>query len=303
MRYLVTGGAGFIGTHLVRRILDGGSTVTVLDNLSTGELERIPKNVRFVEGDIRDPQSVSEAIRGADGIFHLAAVSSVQRSIDDWKAVHEINLTGFINILDAARRIGPIPVIYASSAAVYGLSEQIPLREASLPAPMSPYGADKLGCEAHAMAAKAAFGLPTVGLRLFNVFGPGQNPLSPYSGVISIFAARAIRDRKITIFGDGQQTRDYIYVSDAVDFLVRAMDSHTVASPVLNVCTGRAESVLELASSIEEVWGVRFEISHATERAGDIRDSRGSSELATKTLGLSAKTTLLEGLKELRASQ
>ncbi len=303
MHYLVTGGAGFIGTHLVQCLLRGGHKVTVLDDLSTGKRESVPVSARFLAGDIRDSAQVVDAMHGVDGVFHLAAVASVRRSIENWKSVHEINLTGFINVLDAARRMGRLPVIYASSAAVYGLSGQLPLREDALPAPMSPYGADKLGCEAHAQAATAVFGLPTVGLRFFNVYGPGQDPHSQYSGVISIFAGQAIAELKIVIVGDGLQTRDFIYVSDVVDCLVKAMKNHASAPKVLNVCTGRTTNLLELAAAIERVWDVRLEISHAAERVGDIRSSCGSSELVIKSLDLGAGTTLLEGLSELRAAQ
>ena len=220
--YLVTGGAGFIGSHLTDALLAAGHRVRVLDDLSTGRVDNIDHRAAFLEGDIADARAVRRAMDGVDGCFHLAAIASVARGNEEWLGTHRTNLTGAITVFDAARE-GRIPVVYASSAAVYGdVGDRIP-REDFLPMPRTAYGADKLGCEHHGRVAHLVHGVPTLGLRFFNVYGPRQDPLSPYSGVISIFARLTAEAGELTVHGDGQQTRDFVYVGDVVAHLIAAM--------------------------------------------------------------------------------
>ena len=298
--YLVTGGLGFIGSHLVDALQGRGDGVRVLDNLSTGKRANVAPSTEIVVGDAADGRAVAAAMQGVDGCFHLAAVASVAASVADWVGTHRTNLTGTITVLDAARRAGahgrPIPVIYASSAAVYGDNKALPLGEDAETRPLTAYGADKLGCEQHARVAGHVHGVPTVGLRFFNVYGPRQDPSSPYSGVISIFADRLRRGLPIEIFGDGAQTRDFVYVADVVAFLLRAMARPSTAGAVVNVCTGRATSISELARTIAHVLGREPEISHSPARSGDIRASLGDPGQALRLLGLAATSSLADGL-------
>jgi UDP-glucose 4-epimerase len=297
--YLVTGGCGFIGSHLCDALLTAGHRVRILDDLSTGKLANKPEAAELLEGDVADPALAARALADTDGCFHLAAVASVERANRDWLGTHRSNLTGAIAVFDAARRARggrQIPVIYASSAAVYGDNPQIPLNEDSAPRPLSAYGADKLGCELHARVASHVHGVPTVGLRFFNVFGPRQDASSPYSGVISIFADLLKAGRQVTIFGDGGQTRDFVYVADVVAALVAAMHVLPPGSPIFNVCTGRATSVLGIAHAIAGLCGAVATIDFQPPRAGEARVSLGDPALAAAVLGTRAEVQLDEGL-------
>ncbi|MBM3546336.1 MAG: NAD-dependent epimerase/dehydratase family protein [Alphaproteobacteria bacterium] len=304
-RYLVTGGAGFIGSHLVDALLARGDEAVVLDDLSTGHLSNLPPGVRVIQGDVADVNAVSSAVTGVDGCFHLAAVASVQRSNEDWLGTHRTNLTGTITVLDAARTAGSngsqIPVVYASSAAVYGDAKDLPISETTPTRPLTAYGADKLGSELHARVASHVHGVPTTGMRFFNVYGPRQDPKSPYSGVISVFAESVMTGRRIGIHGDGGQTRDFIFVGDVVDHLMAAMATSTTTSRVFNVCTGNATSILYLARTLMKAAGRSFEIKHGPARAGDIRESVGDPSRAIAGLGLRAVTPLADGLCTLLA--
>ncbi len=298
--YLVTGGAGFIGSHLVDALLARGDRVRVLDNLSTGKRENLAPPAELIVGDVADPAAVAAAMLGADGCFHLAAVASVELGNRDWLGTHRTNLTGAITVFDAARRAngaGPVPVVYASSAAVYGDSTELPLAESAALRPLSAYGADKLGCELHARVAGRVHGVRAIGFRFFNVFGPRQDPSSPYSGVISIFFNRIGGGQGITIFGDGGQTRDFIYVADVVRALLAGMRLGTSEPAVFNVCTGRTTSLIELADAIGRVFGRGPEIRYGDARIGDIRASLGNPELARDALGFTATTGLEDGLR------
>jgi len=298
--FLVTGGCGFIGSHLVDALLADGHRVRVLDDLSSGRRDNLDGAAELVVGDVASRETVAEAVAGADGIFHLAAVASVQQSIEDWPRTHAVNLSGSVHVFDAARRASPDsppPVVYASSAAVYGSNPDLPLREEAQKTPLSAYGADKYGCELHAEVARGVHGVPTLGLRFFNVYGPRQDPSSPYSGVISIFAERLIRGLPVTIFGDGEQTRDFVFVADVVAHLRRGMHKAGSTSPVLNVCSGRATSVNALAATLGEIIGRSPDIRYETARAGDIRASLGEPSRASAELGVRAETGLHEGLR------
>ena len=294
-KYLVTGGAGFIGSHLTRALLARGDSVVVLDNLSTGKRENVPRTVRLVVGDILNDALVGRLLQDVDGCFHLAAVASVQRSVEDWVGTHRINLTGAINIFNAAR-LRRIPVVYASSAAVYGNPRKLPVDEDVARTPLTAYGADKYGCELHALVAGATFGIPSVGLRFFNVYGPGQDPSSPYSGVISIFANRLANGLPISIHGDGSQVRDFVHVEDVVQHLVAAIRIASASAPVLNVCTGRPTSILELARLMKRLLKSESEIGHGEARPGDIRVSLGCPRRATIALGVTAKREIEQSL-------
>jgi UDP-glucose 4-epimerase len=322
--FLVTGGAGFIGSHLCEALTRDGHAVRVLDDLSTGLRANLPAGVELIEGDIADPDAVEAAVAGVDGCFHLAAIASVARGVEDWLGSHRANLTGTITLFDAVRREKrPVPVVYASSAAVYGDNANPPITETATKRPLSAYGADKYGCELHALVASHVHHVPTVGLRFFNVYGPRQDPRSPYSGVISIFCERLRRGAPIDVFGDGGQTRDFIYVADVVAALRAAMTwcprdvfpavSSAVSAdvppgasvfpeaPVFNVCTGIPISVIDLARTIATLAGVPAEIRHAPPRAGEIRHSVGSPDLARQMLGLTRPVELRDGLRAVLA--
>jgi UDP-glucose 4-epimerase len=295
--WLVTGGAGFIGSHLCEALLAQGDAVRVLDDLSTGKRENLPPGAMLIEGDVADPAVVQAAMEGVAGCFHLAAIASVERGVRDWLGTHRANLTGAITVFDAARPTRT-PVVYASSAAVYGDVATVPISEEAHCRPLSAYGADKLGCELHARVASHVHGIPTVGLRFFNVYGPRQDPRSPYSGVISIFAERIRRGAPIDVFGDGGQTRDFVYVADVAAALLAAMRGSSVQASVFNVCTGLATSVLDLAHVIADLAGTKLDIGHAPPRAGEIRHSTGAPELARQALGLAEPVRLRDGLGE-----
>ena len=300
-RVLVTGGAGFIGRALTARLVKAGARVTVLDDLSSGDASRLDPAVRLIEGSVTDLDQVTAAARDADAVFHLAAIASVAKCNADLAASHRVNLGGFVNVLEAAisQPVRPA-LVYASSAAVYGDNPDTPLVETAPPRPLSPYGADKLGCELHAAAAATVHGVRSTGLRFFNVYGPGQDPGSPYSGVISRFHSLTIRGEGLTIFGDGLQTRDFVFVEDVVDALIVAAGRQAgPEAEVLNVCTGQETSLLELARQLGDVSGRRVGISHAEGRAGDIRRSAGSPDRLARMLGARPATDLLTGLKRL----
>jgi UDP-glucose 4-epimerase len=303
--YMVTGGCGFIGSHLCEALLARGDRVRILDDLSTGKLANKPADAEFIRGDIADGACVARALAGTDGCFHLAAISSVEEANRDWLGTHRCNLTGTIVVFDAARRADagrPIPVVYASSAAVYGDNPYVPLDEMAATRPLSAYGADKLGCEFHARIAADVHGVPTVGLRFFNVFGPRQDPRSPYSGVISIFADRLCAGRPVTVYGDGHQTRDFVYVADVVTALLAAMRLMPAGSPVFNVCTGRMISILDVAHTIAGLCGVSPAIDFQPARAGEVRVSLGDPTRAAAVLGIRATTDLRTGLQQTLAT-
>lgn len=298
--FLVTGGCGFIGSHLCAALISRGDTVRVLDNLSTGLMQNLVAGAEFIHGDVADAETVSGAMAGVDGCFHLAAIASVERGMQDWLGTHRVNLSGAIAVLDAARG-RRVPVVYASSAAVYGDHAVLPITEDAPTRPLSAYGADKLGCEQHARVAGVAHGIPTLGFRFFNVFGPRQDPRSPYSGVISIFCDRLNRGDQVAIYGDGQQTRDFVFVDDVVAALMAGMGKADTSARILNVCTGCATSVLMLAETIGKVCGLQPVIEHRPGRAGEIRHSLGDPTMYREALGLGAPRGLQPGLAEVIA--
>ena len=299
MKYLVTGGCGFIGSHLCDLLLEQGHKVRVLDDLSTGCVGNISDRVDLMIGDVANADTVERAMWQMDGCFHLAAIASVERSAIDWVGCHRINQQASVNVFNAARTAnpkGPIPVVYASSAAVYGDNASMPLSEKSQPSPISAYGADKLGSELHARVAWLAHQVPTVGMRFFNVYGPRQDPTSPYSGVISIFIHRILNNLPLTIYGDGKQTRDFIFVGDVVRFLATAMQNHRPEAAVFNISTGLTCSVLELSQTLKLVSGAQSSIDFQPARGGDIAASLGDPQRAITRFGMRAKVGLGLGL-------
>lgn len=297
--YLVTGGAGFIGSHLVDSLLADGHKVRVLDDLSTGKRENLGPRAELVVGDVGDPVGVAAAAKDCDGIFHLAAIASVQRGNEDWAGTHHTNLTAAIHVLDAARHArkgGAVPVVYASSAAIYGDNPDLPLAETARPQPLSAYGADKLGCELHARVGGVVHGIPTAGFRFFNVYGPRQDPKSPYSGVISIFAERARAKTACRIQGDGAQARDFVYVADVVAALRLGLSAASVSAPVFNVGTGIATRIVDLARTLQRLAGSPADPEFTEARAGDIRLSL-SEPARLRALGWRPSVALEEGLR------
>ncbi|MBF0295141.1 MAG: NAD-dependent epimerase/dehydratase family protein [Magnetococcales bacterium] len=298
--WLITGGCGFIGSHLADALIARGDTVRILDDLSTGKREQVDPRCTVIVNDVAREGVAAHALEGVDGCWHLAAIASVTRSNTAWVETHQVNLTGTIRLLEAARRVrpgAPLPVVYASSAAVYGANDRLPLAETAITCPLTAYGADKLGSELHARVAGHVHGVPTIGFRFFNVYGPRQDPASPYSGVISIFADRITRRQPITLFGDGTQTRDFVYVGDVVRFLLKGMERATTSASVFNVCTGRRTSILELAHTLFRLRGHEVPIHHAPPRAGEIPHSLGDPEPAAAALGIRADMALEAGLQ------
>ncbi len=297
--YAVTGAAGFIGSHLTDALLAAGHQVRGLDDLSTGKRENLDPRCALMIGDVADPTAVAALMEGAAGCFHLAAIASVARTNEDWMGGHRVNLGGSIRVLEAARDAGRVPVVYASSAAIYGDTGGATAHEGLTPRPLSAYGADKLGSELHAAAGWHVHGVPSFGLRFFNVYGPRQDPKSPYSGVISIFARRIAEGQTIEIHGDGEQIRDFIYVADIVRHLVAAMGYAAAkgGNSVANVCTGQGTSVLQLAAHLAAAAGRAAELRHGPARAGDIRRSIGDATHAREVLGVRAGVGLAEGVR------
>lgn len=306
MYYLVTGGAGFIGSHVCDALLAAGHRVCVVDDLSTGKRGNLSPAIELIEGDCGDASLITPLVAKVDGVFHLAAIASVQKSLEQWEACSRVNQLATIALLEAIqKRSAPVPFVYASSAAVYGNPDAswLPLKEFSPLLPLSPYGADKLGSEIHASLARGLFGIPTLGLRFFNVYGSRQDPSSPYSGVISIFMDRMQKGEAVTIFGDGTQTRDFIHVSDVAACLMAAMrtlESGTLPDmSALNVCTGRAISIAELAQAVARACGVQAQIHLAPAREADILHSCGDASLLTKWLGVAPAASMAQGLQEI----
>jgi UDP-glucose 4-epimerase len=295
--YVVTGGAGFIGSHLVDALLASGQRVRVVDDLSSGKRGNLDPRAELILGDVAEPAVMRAAMRGADGCFHLAATNEARVS-QDWLATHRCNLGGTIAVLEAARAVGQVPVVYASSAAVYGDQGDVRLHESLMPQPLSAYGADKLGSEMHARVAFHAHGTPTLGLRLFNVYGPRQDPASPQAGVIPTFAERIRSFRQIAIHGDGRQTRDFIFVADVVKHLLAGMNRirERPQASLFNACSGQAISILALANLMGAILGIEPRLGFAPPRAGDIRASLGSPSVARLALRTGIPTDLESGL-------
>ena len=300
-QYLVTGGAGFIGSHLCRRLLASGCAVRVLDDLSSGRRENLAAldgEVDLVEGDLRDEALVSAALAGVDYVLHHAAVASVQTSIERPRFEQEVNAVGTLQLFEAARRAGVRRVVFAASAASYGNDPTAPKREEMLPAPESPYAISKIAGEYYARVYSSLYGLEVVCLRYFNVFGPRQDPSSPYSGVISIFAERMLAGAAPTVFGDGGQSRDFVYVDNVVEANMRACAMPGIAGRVYNIGCGRSASLLELVAALNRVLGTAIEPEFAPARPGDVRISLADITRAQRELGYEPVVHFEEGLEQ-----
>ena len=295
--YLVTGGAGFIGSHLCDALLERGDQIRVLDDFSSGKEENLPPNIELIRGDVRDSHLVESAVEGIDGCFHLAAIVSAEQSHKDWFNVNQVNLGGFINVINGIRKHysnHTVPIVYASSTAVYGNNPQLPHHEEQWPKPSSAYGVDKYACELHAKVAYELCGLPTVGLRIFNVYGPRQDVSS---GVIAKFVDRAKKSEPLEVYGEGNQTRDFIYVEDVVAALIIAMSKIHDDCDVMNVCTGVSVSINQLIEMISKISKKSLDVVNRPVRKGEANNSLGSPEKAFQKYRFRARVPLEDGLK------
>ncbi len=298
--FLVTGGAGFIGSHIAEALVARGDRVRVVDNLSTGRrenLEPIGQQVEFVEGDVADAALMARLVEGVDCIFHQAALASVPRSVEAPLDTNAACVTGTVTVLDAARRAGVRRVVYAGSSAAYGDQPFSAKRETDLPAPISPYGAAKLAGEYYCQAFAATYGLETVVIRYFNVFGPRQDPASPYSAVIPLFITAMLAGRRPVIYGDGLQSRDFTYVANVVDANLLAADAPGASGRVFNAAGGKSITLLELLAALEELLGVEANPQHEPPRPGDIRQSMADISQARQVLGYEPQVDFHEGLR------
>ena len=301
MKYLVTGGAGFIGSHIVRTLLEQGQEVKVLDNFSTGKRENIAdfeKQIELIEGDLLDASKVNEAVRGVDIIFHEAAFVSVPQSMDEPQNCFDVNVTGTSMLFDAARRAGVKRAVFATSAAVYGDSTEMPLTEETPLRPLSPYAASKRVDEIYGQLYTTSFGLDVVALRYFNVYGPRQRPDSMYAAAVPIFIRRLLDGKGVTIYGDGGQTRDLIYVGDVVRANLIAAEHPAAPGQIFNICPGVETRLLDLVEHLQELFPSAPEPQFTEPRAGDIYRSIGSEHKAADLLHFRAEVGLGEGLSQ-----
>ena len=306
MRYLVTGGAGFIGSHIVRKLLEQGDSVRVLDNFSTGKRENLEGLARqsngdrfqIIEGDLRDPARVEEAVRDVDVIFHEAAFVSVPQSLEEPQTCFDVNISGTSRLLDTARAAGVRRAVLASSAAVYGDADAFPLVEETLPRPLTPYAVSKRVKEMYAELFTGSFGLEVVALRYFNVYGPRQRPDSMYAAAVPIFARRLLDGKPVTVYGDGGQSRDLINIRDVVRANLIASEHPNAPGRIFNICTGIETRLLDLLDIMYELIPDVPPPQFAPPRAGDLYRSVGSPQKAIDMLGFHAEVSLVDGLKE-----
>ena len=297
--YLVTGGAGFIGSHLTEELVRRGHRVRVLDSLITGKrrnLDHIP-GVEFVGGDLAEPGVAEQAVSGVEYVLHQAAIPSVPRSVNDPVTSNRANITSTVNILVAARDGGVKRLVYAGSSSAYGNTPTLPKQEAMPTNPLSPYALQKLVGEQYCQLFTTLYGFETVTTRYFNVFGPRQDPGSPYSGVISLFSTALLEGRQPVIYGDGEQTRDFTYVTNVVDGVLRACEAPGVAGEVMNVATGGRISLNDLLRTMNRILGTKIEAIYKEPRAGDVKDSQADITKAKRLLGYTPLVDLEEGLR------
>ncbi|MDJ0786656.1 MAG: SDR family oxidoreductase [Myxococcota bacterium] len=296
---LVTGGAGFIGGHLADRLVSDGVSVRVLDDFSTGReanLEGIRSQIKLIRGDLRDAETVDRAVEGVDVLFHLAAVPSVPRSLAEPERTHSVNATGTLQLLEAARRHGVSRVVMASSSSIYGDTEELPKVETMPPRPRSPYALQKFAAEQYGRLYAEHFGLETVALRYFNVFGPRQDPASEYAAVVPRFVLACLKGETPTIYGDGEQTRDFTFVADVVEANLHAARAADVSGLVMNVGGGRQTSLNTLLAMIGELAGTEVKAAYDETRQGDVRDSLADVSLLESRTGFRPAFSLREGL-------
>lgn len=299
-RVLVTGGAGFIGSHLVEGLLSAGNTVAILDDLSTGRevnLAAVRDRITLHRGSITDPDAVKKAVQGVEVIFHLAALPSVQRSVEAPLLSHDACATGTLQVLDAARQNGVRRVVYAASSSAYGDTPGALRHETDALAPLSPYAAAKLAGEHYCKAFTASYGLETVRLRFFNIFGPRQDPKNPYTGVIALFIAAMSSGKRPVVFGDGLQSRDFTYILNATQAVMKAADAPAAIGKVYNVGVGGNTTLLDLIAGLNQLLGTKLEPVSQPPRAGDVRYSQADVTAAKRDLGYEPQYTFMEGLK------
>ena len=298
--YLVTGGAGFIGSHLAEELVRRGERVRVVDSFITGKRQNLAhlRQVEFIEGDLANIDVAQRAVAGADFVLHQAAIPSVPRSVQDPVTSNRANIDASLNVLVAARDAGVRRVVYAGSSSAYGNTPTLPKIETMPTAPLSPYALQKLVAEQYCQMFTQLYGLETVTIRYFNVFGPRQDPSSPYSGVISLFINALCDGRQPTIYGDGEQTRDFTYVANVVDGVLRACHAPGASGEVINVATGGRISLNQLFRTIRDLVGAKIEPMYRDSRAGDVRDSQADISKARRLLGYEPVVTFEEGLEK-----
>ena len=303
MRFLITGGAGFIGSHLVEHLVAAGHDVTVLDDLSSGSranLAAVRRQIRFIRGSVTDLTTCRRAAAGVDCVLHHAAVTSVQRSVDEPLVTHQVNATGTLNVLLAAREKGVRRVVYAGSTSAYGNPDTLPNSEEHVTRPLSPYAASKLAGEDYCVACQATYGLETVVLRYFNIFGPRQDPNSQYAAVVPRFITTALAGEPPTIFGDGKQTRDFVFIANVVhaNLLAARAPAADVSGQVFNIGSGKGVSVNQLWEHIRRLAGVPLAPVYTEGRAGEVRDSVAELARAGRLLGYAPIVDFEEGLRQ-----
>ena len=300
-KYLVTGGAGFIGCNLARFILAQGHDVVVLDNFATGKprnIADISRKIRFIEGDIRDRSAVEDAMAGCQAVFHEAALGAVLRSVEDPVTSHDVNVNGTITVLEAARKLGVKRMVFAASSSAYGNQKESPKHEGMVPSPISPYAASKVACEAYMQAYAGVYGLETLCLRYFNVYGPYQDPLGAYAAVIPLFVSALLKGKRPQVDGDGEQSRDFCFIENVCH--ANWLAAHAPAK----VCTGRAVNIAcnskttinEILRTLQDLLGTKVEAIHGPDRPGDVKHSLADISLAKKLIGYEPKVFFREGL-------
>lgn len=298
--FLVTGGAGFIGSHIIRRVLKEGGSVRVLDNLSTGKRDRLQdmeRSIEFIEDDLTDRSVCDAAARGVEFVLHQAAIPSVHRSIQDPLGTNQTNITGTLNLLESCRKQGVRRLVYAASSSAYGDTEILPKQEDMPANPLSPYALQKLVGERYCTLYNNLYGLETVSLRYFNVFGPSQDPYSEYSAVIPKFATRLQSGQSLVVYGDGEQSRDFTYIDNVVEANMLALRAPRAAGAVINVGCGQRLTLNQLIRFLEEILGTRAEVDYQQPRRGDVRHSLADISLAQDLLGYQPKVVVKEGLR------
>ncbi len=302
-KYLVTGGAGFIGCNLTRFLLAKGHDVVVLDNFATGKrenLESILDRIELIEGDIRDRDAVDQAVAGCAAIFHEAALGSVPRSVNDPVTSHDVNVNGTITVLEAARAAGVMRVIFAASSSAYGDQKESPKHEGMVPMPISPYASSKLACEAYLRAYAAAYGMETLCLRYFNVFGPHQDPEGAYAAVIPAFVSRALTNESPTVYGDGEQSRDFCYIDNvcSANWLAATAPAEACQGQAVNIACHHATTLNQILDKIRSLLNVELKAEYADTRAGDVKHSLADVSLAKETIGYEPLVYFDAGLEQ-----
>jgi UDP-glucose 4-epimerase len=301
MKFLITGGAGFIGSNIAEELVRRKQQVRILDNFTTGKVEHIEpfvNKIEVIKGDIREEKDLRKALKDVDCIFHQAALRSVPRSVDDPLSTNDVNITGTLKLLMVAREMGVKRVVYASSSSAYGDSKLIPQKESHAPSPISPYAVAKLSAEYYCRMYAKTFGLETVSLRYFNVFGPRQDPESKYSAVIPKFIEAALKNETIEIHGDGKQSRDFTYIDNVVQANILAAMTPGISGEVFNIACNESNSVLDIAKGIEKIMGQKVAIKHTPARAGDVRKTCADISKAKKLLKFKPKIGFDDGLKK-----